>query len=284
MDELTTQMEQDVNSLTKARATTINKSAGDRRRLALQMENVLGKGLLIEQGFPKPLMCWLGIDVLNIEDGDTEAVAVLGVQPCHAILKELSPDLMKPFVVEIDEDHDMGAFLQLVEGFGDRLLKNIAKCELGIKESGGDRHVAFLKMTPKEGDQTVEFHWVPPCIKSLIAVFRGFATFAAPWIFQSEKFGYRFKEAQTIYQGMGSFLLGLKGRTLTIAWPMTDTVAAKADIKEVTAMFGRLSGAQAKKFMSGAVFASVQDIVFYVLVSCEIRNPMMARLADQVNT
>ena len=165
----------------------------------------------------------------------------------------------------------------MVECFGDRLTKNIAKCEKGIQDSGGERHVAFLKMTPKEDDKTVEFKWVPPCVKSVIGTFRGFATFAAPWIFQSEKFGYRFKEAQSIYQGMGFFSLGLKGRTLIIAWPMTDTVAAKADIKEVTAMFGRLSAAQAKKFMAGAVFASVEDIDSYLLASCEIRNPMMTR-------
>ena len=64
---LMTQMANSVTSLLTARNTLVNKSAGDRRRIALRMRQVLGDGRMTAQGFPKPLMCWLGVQVLDTE-------------------------------------------------------------------------------------------------------------------------------------------------------------------------------------------------------------------------
>ena len=64
---LMTQMASSGTSLLTARNTLVNKSAGDRRRTVLRMRQVLGDGCMTAQGFPKPLMCWLGVQALDTE-------------------------------------------------------------------------------------------------------------------------------------------------------------------------------------------------------------------------
>ena len=136
----------------------------------------------------------------------------------------------------------------LVLTFGDRLEKGEEKMQGGC---GGDGNplISFLRLKCKKGvEDQLGLMWIPEEFSQMAGP-KDPNGWASPWLWFSIKLGVRWGAAFHPFDGLGCFLVGVKGRSLVWSWPMASVISSGGAVAEPLEMLGRLTVQKGKAFL-----------------------------------
>ena len=264
-----TGMDSAYKSLNAVYHDLVHERASERRRTALSMRRILGDGLLTQQGLPKSLMPWLGLEVFGVD----EKAKSISMIKCAKLSETLDSEWGTPFAATVASFGENGHLQILMDMFMRRLTSAHTKAVATTPESG--TRISFICLAVKKGDPYIACDWVPgefaSCAKAPLAP----TEFGNAWLYYSMEFGLRWFPDVSPYPGIGSIVIGFKGQTCVLLWPMADTIEAKASLPEVFEMLNRFSSGKAKEYMKNGVWAQLED---YVVSIREMRAFRRSRL------
>ena len=216
----------------------------DNRTLALKIRQVLKVNPLAPQGFPGPLITWLGEVHLSIVVESADFTPISSSFGFLTDVKMEEIDIQKIMLWTGLEEMPVQKTIASVTEKAEKY--NEVEALLQKHFDGDQKHlINMLRVPVAEADESTIAPWIPEGWQKLEP--RQSMNAASPWCYGSKLFSVRDRiETQPMYYGLGGWWYNAKGTCLMMLHQIDQTMTAGSGVAGVRNMLNGLSPQDAK--------------------------------------